>query len=145
MHCLPFLTSGVFRILETVGWSTEMRSDRATKDENVTSECTASWTFFVGYLFSKILQRKCASQRSLNTPLPTTLCWQNATLYNVQWSCACVFFLFLFVNLQTRKESHIAYCVGLTILFFCLFSGGVMAFIQCCCNVLRCSDLTVGL
>jgi len=68
--------------------------------------------------------------------------------YTVGLQCAvimCVcFFLFLFVNLQTRKESHIAYGVGLTILFFCLFSGGVMAFIQCCCNVLGCSDSTVG-
>jgi len=39
--------------------------------------------------------------------------------YTVQCAvimCMC-FFLFLFVNLQTRKESHIAYGVGLTIFF----------------------------
>jgi len=119
MHCLPFLTSGVFRILETVGWSTEMRSDRAMKDdgENVTFECTARSTFcrlFVFENFAKKMSSAWSPKYAFACNVMLTKC------YTVQ--CAMIvfvcFFCFLFINLQTRKESHIVYGVGLTILFF---------------------------
>ena len=110
MHCLPFPASGVFRILETVGWSTEMRSDRAMKDddENVTFECTARSTFcrlFVFENFAKKMSSAWSPKYAFACNVMLTKC------YTVQ--CAMIVFVcfFLFSFYQSANSKGKPHCV----------------------------------